>query len=727
MRRVTLAQVFGGAALAMTLVTLVALKTSSERARMAVIATAQREQAVFARRIAAQVLDELGRAPRVLGDVERGIAAGALTFDVEQSVERDLFTRVLNDPHLEEVTFTRARLLGHDDQGEAHLAPGGRFQVTVYRGGAGAIVTQIVSAAADGSSALRVRDRGENRSLAHTPLRAGGKASDPTTHPTFAVAASRELRGRAVWSDLHWSERDSREPIERRRVVVSVQKAFADPTGDFLGVVRVGLATGELDAIVRGHDAPKEAFDGHRVALLASSPSHGPPHLVARLDPTDRVAVVDDELRIVSDHVPPEMRALMGSAMIADLDPIHPNAVGALDVAGSRWLATLHEVDLGEGGTSGWMVAVLAPEARYTADLVAFERMFLAAFGITIALVLLIASSTLSALRRGLARITTSTARMRGFDFAPAESHSAIRDLDEVMLGLERAKTVARAMGKYVPIDLVRRLYSANEEPELGGDLLEVSLMFTDIEGFTTLAEKLSPDELARRLGDYLAAMTTAIESNHGTIDKYIGDAVMALWNVPVPVPEHEAQSCRAALACMKATRELYASPAWAGLPPMVTRFGLHAAEVMVGNFGAPSRLNYTALGDGVNLAARLEPLCKQYGVIALASESIMLKARGGFEFRLIDRVAVKGKTTGIDVYELLGARGDDIANLDPARRYEEAFRHYLDRDFGRAAATLDPQRDQDRPSAVLFARCRDLIDHPPPPEWTGIHIAASK
>ena len=177
----------------------------------------------------------------------------------------------------------------------------------------------------------------------------------------------------------------------------------------------------------------------------------------------------------------------------------------------------------------------------------------------------------------------------------------------------------------------------------------------------------------------------------------------------------------------MDAARRLYASEAWSGLPALVTRFGLHRASVMVGHFGAPTRLSYTALGDGVNLAARLEPLCKQYGVIALASDAIVAEARDEFLFRRIDRVAVKGKTQGIDVYELLGKKGEAIPNLERARRYEEAFDAYLARDFARAEGILAAQAEADPPSAVLLERCRVMRDAPPPAGWEGIHVASSK
>ena len=727
MKRVTLAQVFSAAAIAITIVVVASFVLFVERSRSSALQTAKRKQDVAAKRIEARVIRELSRAERVLEQIERAIASGVVSVDDSRSLEGALFTRIVDDSHLEEVTFTHAKRLGYDAKGEAELAPDGRWQLSVARTASGAVVTRSTRRDDGGSFTTQVRGRGKDNAFASVPLASSAKAPDPTEHFTFSVLATEALHGQATWSDLHWSELDFASPEPDRRVVVSVQKAVEDREGHFLGVIRVGIITDELDAIAKAQTSPADDEDVQRVALLATTATRGTPRLVARLDPTDRMVAADGEIRVASDHPPPEIRELLRSPIVNDLDRAHPDAAGSLVVDGVPWLATLREIDLGEGGTTGWMVAVLAPEARYTSELVAVERMLVGAFGITLALVLAIAGVTLSAVRRGLDRVTATTNRMRGFDFTPAKEVSTIRDIDDVMQGLERAKTVVRAMGKYVPLDLVKRLYVSNEEPKLGGVLLDISLMFTDIEGFTTLAEKLAPDVLATRLGDYLEAMTTAIESTNGTIDKYIGDAVMAIWNAPTTVPNHELEACRATLACMKATQKLYASSAWKGLPSLVTRFGLHEASVMVGNFGAPTRLSYTALGDGVNLAARLEPLCKQYGVVVLASEAIVAKAKHEYVFRRIDRVAVKGKTTGIDVFELLGAKDDDIPDLPRARRYEEAFEAYLARDFSRALAIFDAQRDDDPPSAVLADRCRELSADPPPAEWTGIHVARSK
>jgi adenylate cyclase len=175
------------------------------------------------------------------------------------------------------------------------------------------------------------------------------------------------------------------------------------------------------------------------------------------------------------------------------------------------------------------------------------------------------------------------------------------------------------------------------------------------------------------------------------------------------------------------ATEALYAAAAWDGLPRFVTRFGIHTDAVMVGHFGAPERMSFTALGDGVNLASRLEGLNKQYGTRILVSESVQAAAAHAFAFRKLDRVAVKGKTLGIHVYELVGDKTAPAAHLPAMRRYEEALGLYFERRFADAALLLETQADDDPPSRVLLARCRGLIAAPPPPDWDGIYVSRIK
>jgi adenylate cyclase len=388
-------------------------------------------------------------------------------------------------------------------------------------------------------------------------------------------------------------------------------------------------------------------------------------------------------------------------------------------VAGSRWLATFHAL----AGSQDWFVGIVVPEAAYTRELHALRLRLLAGCGLIAVLVLLGGSVALLALRRGLERIQAGTAQMRRLQFAPAPTETPFRDVQDVLSSLEQAKTALRGMGKYAPLDLVRELYAENREPALGGELRELSILFSDLEGFTSFSERMTPDALAQALGLYFEAMTNAIRSCGGTVDKFIGDAVMALWNAPRLQPDHAHKACSGILACRQATARLYRSQAWAGLPSLRTRYGLHCDVVMVGHFGAPDRFSYTAIGDGVNLASRLEGLCKQYDVDVVVSDPVVAAVGDAFLFRRLDRVAVKGRSQGMMVYELLGAAATKPAAV---RAYEAAFDAYLRRDFAGAAAQLRGNTD-DGPSRVLLQRCRELLAHPPPPQWDGVHVAATK
>jgi adenylate cyclase len=178
-------------------------------------------------------------------------------------------------------------------------------------------------------------------------------------------------------------------------------------------------------------------------------------------------------------------------------------------------------------------------------------------------------------------------------------------------------------------------------------------------------------------------------------------------------------------IACNEATAAVYASARWRGLPPLVTRFGIHTDRVLVGHFGAPERMSYTALGDGVNLAARLEALGKQYGVTALVSEAVVRAAGDEFAFRRVDKVAVKGKSMAVVVYELLGPSSGPRSSA--VVDYEAALDAYFARAFVEAIALLERHAETDGPARVLLTRCEELRSSPPPADWDGVFVATSK
>ena len=487
--------------------------------------------------------------------------------------------------------------------------------------------------------------------------------------------------------------------------------------GHFAGVLRVGLLKSKIDGAVRQNITGVTDGDPHLIFLCDNRG-----RLITGWGARDQVTVSDDDLRIAPGDAPPVVaRALAEPAL---------KTVGAqsAEVAASFWLGGLVYLCTFRAlpDTQDWIVGIVVPRDFYLGTLLAIRRQVLWVSLGLIAAIIVAGGLILRSVLRAHSLILTETARMKEFEFGAVKNSSYLADVEEVLLGLEKAKTAMRAMSKYVPVNLVRQLYHKGEEPLLGGELRELSVLFTDIKDFTAFSEAMTPDELAEVLGRYLQVMADVIQREKGTIDKYIGDAVMTFWNAPEAVAGHEILACRAARGCRAALQKLYDSPAWGRAPRFETRFGLHRCMASVGHFGAPDRLNYTAIGDGINLASRLEGLNKHYGTQIIASESIYAAARDGFEFRLLDRVAVKGKTEGIVIYELLAERTAGQLRLASVDRYEEAFAHYQRGDFVVALELLRDQ-NEDSPSRVLASRCRECVSQPPSAGWNGIHVFESK
>jgi adenylate cyclase len=685
-----------------------------ESSRRSILERSNQLRDAEARRIDKRVSADLGVATAAVDEVAAAIHLGVLRIDDPAAVENLLFFELLAHSTISDVALTHAALLDWKPNGDARWAPDDRWQISVFRASGdpqSEIITRRISID-QGRFVTDTRRRARGAGLLDAPFQREWGAIDPTTHPTFETTVSQTIYGRSIWSDLSFSELDASLPTAERRVVVTVQKAVEDAPGHFAGVVRVGLLTNTIDDLPR-----MDTSESQRVFL---SDLQG--HLVARSAPADTVEPIGDDLRVVAPRLRPEVAAALNGLRLHGLPGGRPERSERLIVDGSPFLVTYRAIE----NSQGWVVGIVVPEGYYTRDLRALRDRFLFAMVAVSAIVFACGGVLVQWLRRSLGRVVAATGKMRDFDFSAASVDAPLREMADVMEGIERAKTSMRGLSKYVPVDLVRELYDSNREPELGGELREISLMFSDIEGFTGLSERLSPPRLAQVLGRYLEAMISGVRGSEGTVDKFIGDSVMAFWNAPRLRPDHAKRACRAVLACLRSTHDLYASPAWKGLKPLFTRFGLHRATVMVGHFGAPDRLSYTALGDGVNLASRLEGLCKQYGVAVLASEAIVDEARDEFAFRLIDRVAVKGKHESVRVYELLGPQAARTDAFERARAYEVALESYFAGDF-RTASILFARQVDDPPSRVLAVRCQVLLANAPPDDWNGVYVASAK
>jgi len=494
--------------------------------------------------------------------------------------------------------------------------------------------------------------------------------------------------------------------------------ALEDRSGRVLGVVRVGLLASRLDDVARVRVDEAAAVDPHRVFL-----ADGKGRLLTRLRPDQPFVDEGGDLRPAPSMLPVELRLALAQTALWSGEDERPRRTARFEADGRVYLVSAFDLE----GAQDWRVGVLVPEDHYTGGLRRTRRSLLLASAVILAGFALAGFAALRSVRRGLDGVVASAARMRDFDFAPAPVRSRFRDVTEVLEDLEQAKTALRAMGKYVPVGLVRQLYRSRREPVLGSELRDATLLFTDIEELTTIAERVAPDALARALGRYFEAMTAAVQASGGIVDKYIGDAVMALWNAPDDLRGHAALACGAALAGREATERLMASPEREGGPRFRTRFGLHRDHVMVGHFGAPDRISYTALGDGVNLASRLEGLSRVYGTEILVGEAVRDAAFDAFAFRLVEVVAVKGRAHGVRVHELLGAKGTvSAATLDTARAYEQALEAYQRRRFDEALERFSALAG-DPPSRVLATRCRIFRQNPPEAAWDGTHVAHGK
>lgn len=684
------------------LVLTLAVRTAGQ----AVIRTGEAARVARATQVATAIETDLAVAERAIDDFEQALASRLFDVRDPTSIRRYLAAELLAQRNLTDLTLTSGELTRYAEDGEAVLMARGRWQASAFRDSAGRIEQRLIDQVVSGGT------------------------FDPTLHDTFRAAANRDARGQALWSDLSFTELDAALPVEQRRKVMTVQKAIfaSNGTSDahFVGVLRAGLVSDTLDRI--GTSSPMS--DPHRIFICDAAG-----RLVTRLSPHDRHFVVDQDgrpdpegdLRVIpATPPPPSVAAALGFARAGGMGGKR------MVVSGSPYFLTL--LPVAEGRAQQWLVGVVVPESYYVGTLAASRDRLLLLLALVVAGIALMGAFGARTVGRGVSALVASTEAMRRFSFEPASGvvSSPFAEVRSALESVERAKTALRAMVKYVPVDLVRRLYESGRDPVLGAEAMEVSLMFTDIADFTTHAESLAPDQLAQALGRYLEVATNAVEQAGGTIDKYIGDALMVLWNAPEPLADHPVAACRAALACAAATRALGTSHWWrsAGLPPWRTRFGLHTDRVLVGNFGAPDRMSYTAMGDGVNLAARLEGLNKVYGTTILVSDEVRRRAGDGFVFRRIDRVAVKGKTQPVDVHELVGRTGDlEIEALRPAiALHEQALAAAFEGRFTDALALIgDVDVTGDSATKLLATRCRAWIVDPPPAGWDGTWTATTK
>ncbi|MFT3843270.1 MAG: adenylate/guanylate cyclase domain-containing protein [Myxococcaceae bacterium] len=296
---------------------------------------------------------------------------------------------------------------------------------------------------------------------------------------------------------------------------------------------------------------------------------------------------------------------------------------------------------------------------------------------------------------------------------------------NEMAAGLKQRVFFESALRRYLAGPVVDQLVKDPSRMRLGGERREVSILFFDVAGFTTLAEQLTAVELVALVNGYLDNIVEAIFRQQGTFDKFIGDAVMCFWGAPLDQPDHAALACKAAVemqAALRAFTQAHASPK---VQALHARVGIHTGPAALGNLGSSQVMSYTAMGDSVNLASRLEGLNKQYGTAILVSEDTFAAAKPA-NAREIDRVRVKGRAAPVGVFELYDPAKAPAAAL---ARYAEGLAHYRARRFTEAVAAFDAARTAGDGACAekMSSRAKELLAHPPGPDWDGAFTATEK
>jgi class 3 adenylate cyclase/ABC-type nitrate/sulfonate/bicarbonate transport system substrate-binding protein len=426
----------------------------------------------------------------------------------------------------------------------------------------------------------------------------------------------------------------------------------------FRGVDFIGCASANITV-----DVLSRFFDKHRASAgsttLVADRSNG--KIIAFPDKQKGVRVENGVLKIatVTDIADPEVReahrqhARTGADRFSFQSP----------TSGEDFIAAFANFPGGFG--QPWQVITITPVNDFVGTLKKTNRlMMVVIIGLTMVelFFIYVASRRLS---RPVENVSRQLQAIESLDFdMPARPPSNIQEIAKLESAASLLRTSLKSFASFVPLDVVRQLVKSGIPLTLGVEPRFLTVLFSDLENFSSHSETLAPDDLLVHISTYLEEVSAAISQEGGTVDKFIGDGVMAFWNAPVQRPDHVLRGCAAALRAARRMERV--NDAWEaeGRPQIHIRIGLNCANVLVGNIGSSTRLSYTALGDGVNVAARLEGINKQFGTTICISDSIYDQTQADILARPIRRVQVKGRKTEFMIYQLLALRVSDDPDL---------------------------------------------------------------
>jgi adenylate cyclase len=406
-----------------------------------------------------------------------------------------------------------------------------------------------------------------------------------------------------------------------------------------------------------------------------------------------------------------------------------PYKLAEFTVSDTTYLATVDRQVARDGGVFFQL---------YAAPLSDFQGSLAHAAARSIPIALLIFLLTLPAIiylarsiTRPLAKLSEEAELIRSFQLDdPIRMQSRVYEVHTLIRSMSGLKSTIREVSKFVPKALVKDILESESDVAVGGETRRVSILFTDVKDFTPIAEGMSPHGLMTHMSEYFKELASLIIKSNGTVDKFIGDAIFSFWNAPLAVARHEHAACMTALECRAASRRLNAQWVAAGRPAWHTRFGVHVGDAVLGNVGSSDRIDYTAVGDNVNIAARLEGLNKFYGSSILTSGQIASVCSDEFLFRRVDRTQPKGVGTPLEIFELLGTtEGPDEFRVTPALMqlvddWDHVHEVYASQDWLRAIDAIETFADmypEDVLAGIYLDRVAGFLLEPPAMNWDGI------
>jgi adenylate cyclase len=309
-------------------------------------------------------------------------------------------------------------------------------------------------------------------------------------------------------------------------------------------------------------------------------------------------------------------------------------------------------------GNHGLKIGIVAPEDDFMGDLKRAKLLTqLFSLGILFIGIFLIRIFS-NLITKPLNLVIEDTKRIKQFHLDPSKTiKSHVTEIIVLAEAMQSMKSNLKSFQRYVPTDLVRQLIQSGDDVKIGGTKRLVTAFFSDIRNFTDISENLDAECLMALLCEYFEELSKIITNEKGTIDKYIGDSIMAFWGAPIEDENHCINACHAALKCQLRLTELNEQWEKQNKPKLITGIGIHTGSAIIGNIGSSSRLNYTAVGDTINTASRLESLSKQYGSVIVVSEAVVNATQDQFEFRFIEQVSIRGKAGSYKIYELVGVK----------------------------------------------------------------------